>query len=62
MFQRNLPARARVIKQRVPNAYDNKALRLEVSTAGFPLHHIFVLVLTQEPYNMILIGKPEVVT
>jgi len=28
--QRALPARARVIKQRVPNAYDTTALRLEV--------------------------------
>lgn len=31
-FQRKLPARARVIRQRIPNAYDDKALRLEVST------------------------------
>ena len=30
-----LPARAIVIRQRVPNAYDDKALRLEVGLGRF---------------------------
>ena len=30
-YNRKMPARALVVQQRIPNAYDKKALRLEVS-------------------------------
>ena len=35
MFQRSLPAYARVKQSRVPNAYDKTALRLEVKKKFF---------------------------